>query len=54
MSVKTLKDFEKELRTKETSLNLKEKLMKILQEFYLLKRLNYGIKLELKVIAGLK
>ena len=54
MSVKTIKDFEKELRKKLLmSLKLKEKPILILKEFYLLVSVNYGIKLELEVIVGL-
>lgn len=54
MSVKTIKEFEKELRKKLLmSLKLKEKPILILKEFYLLVSVNYGIKLELEVIVGL-
>ena len=54
MSVKTIKDFEKELRKKLLmSLKLKEKPILILKEFYLLVSVNYGIKLEQEVIVGL-
>lgn len=54
MSVKTIKEFEKELRKKLLmSLKLKEKPIVILKEFYLLVSVNYGIKLEQEVIVGL-
>lgn len=54
MSVKTIKEFEKELRKKLLmSLKLKEKPILILKEFYLLVSVNYGIKLEQEVIVGL-
>lgn len=55
MSVKTITNFEKQLRKKLLmSLKLKEKPILILKEFYLLVSVNYGIKLELEVIVGLK
>ena len=54
MSVKTIKEFEKELRKKLLmSLKLKEKPILILKEFYLLVSVNYGTKLEQEVIVGL-
>lgn len=54
MSVKTIKEFEKELRKKLLmSLKLKEKPILILKEFYLLVSGNYGMKLEQEVIVGL-
>ena len=54
MSVKTIKEFEKELRKKLLmSLKLKEKPILVLKEFYLLVSVNYGIKLEQEVIVGL-
>ena len=54
MSVKTIKEFEKELRKKLLmSLKLKEKPILILKEFYLLVSVNYGMKLEQEVIVGL-
>ena len=54
MSVRTIKEFEKELRKKLLmSLKLKEKPILILKEFYLLVSVNYGIKLEQEVIVGL-
>ena len=55
MSVKTLKDFEKELRKKiEMSLKLKEKQTPILQEYCLLLRQIYGKELRMVIIVGLK
>ena len=52
MSVKTLKDFEKELRKKlEMSLKLKEKQIPILQEYCLLLRLMYGKELRMVIIS---
>ena len=55
MNVKTLKDFEKELRKKlEMSLELKEKQKPILQEYCLLLRQIYGKELRMVIIVGLK
>lgn len=55
VNVKTLKDFEKELRKKlEMSLKLKEKQMPTLQEYCLLQRLIYGKELRTVIIVGLK
>ena len=53
MNVKTLKDFEKELRKKlEMNLKLKEKQMPILQEYCLLLRLIYGMELRMVLTVG--
>ena len=55
MNVKTLKDFEKELRKKklEMSLKLKEKPIPILK-FYLQLSLNYGKILKMVGMVGLR
>ena len=55
MNVKTIKDFEKELRKiLGMSFKLKEKQIPILQENCLLVRLIYGMELRMVVILGLK
>ena len=55
MNVKTLKDFEKELRKKlGMNLKLKEKQIPILKEYCLLLKLIYGKELKMVVIVGLK
>ena len=55
MNVKTIKDFEKELRKIiGMTLKLKEKQIPILQKNSLLVRLIYGMELRMVVILGLK
>ena len=54
MNVKTINDFQKELRTKIRDKFEIEKQIPILQEFYLSVSLNYGRILEIGDIGGLK
>lgn len=54
MNVKTINDFQKELRTKIRDKFEIEKQIPILQEFYLSVSLNYGRILEMGDIGGLK